>query len=230
MTATMEAGDGRSTLRFDRTLPYDRERVWRAVTDPAELRHWFPSEVIYEPRVGAPMTFDFGGDHGVDVLPGEVIAWEPPDVFAFAWGKDELRFTLTDAPDGGTRLVFEHSFAHEPGKEARDSAGWSACFDAFDALLAGGEPAMGDWAAYEETFLERYGQLTLDDGRVVRLAGPLLERDGRAAIVVRFEGREGVLLADALADGAAVEIRSGTVAQPGDLRARGLLRDPLARA
>jgi uncharacterized protein YndB with AHSA1/START domain len=230
MTATMETRDGRSTLRFDRTLPHDRARVWRAVTDPAELRHWFPSEVIYEPRVGAPMSFDFGGQHDLDVLPGEVLAWDPPHVFAFAWGKDELRFTLTDAEGGGTRLVFEHSFAHEPGKEARDSAGWSACWEAFDALLAGSEPTPGDWAAYEETFLERYGHLTLDDGRVVRLAGPLLERDGRAAILVRFDGAEGVLLADALADGATVEIRSGTVAQPGALRARGVLRDPLVRA
>jgi uncharacterized protein YndB with AHSA1/START domain len=228
MSATMETGDGRSTLRFDRTLPYDRDRVWRAITDPAELRQWFPSEVIYEPRVGAPMSFDFGGDHGVDVLPGEVVAWDPPNVFAFAWGKDELRFTLTDAP-GGTRLVFEHAFAHEPGKEARDSAGWAACFDAFDALLAGADdPQMGDWAAYEETFLERYGQLTLDDGRVVRLAGPLLEHDGRAAIAVRFEDAEGVLLADALADGERVEVRSGSVSAPGALRAEGRLRDPLA--
>ncbi len=229
MTATMQTGDGHSTLRFDRTLPHDRQRVWRAITDPAELRHWFPSEVIYEPRVGAPMSFDFGGDHGVDVLPGEVLAWDPPNVFAFAWGKDELRFTLSDAP-GGTRLVFEHAFAHEPGKEARDSAGWSACLDAFDALLAGREPRMGDWGAYEATFLERYGELTLDDGRIVRLVGPLLEHDGRAAVAVAFEGGEGVLVGDALADGAAVEIRAGTVAEPGELRAAGVLRDPLVGA
>lgn len=229
MTATMHTGDGRSTLRFDRTLSHDRQRVWRAVTDPVELRQWFPSDVIYEPRVGAPMSFDFGGDHGVDVLPGEVTVWDPPNVFAFAWGTDELRFELSDAP-GGTRLIFEHSFAHEPGKEARDSAGWSACFDAFDALLAGDEPQMGDWASYEETFLERYGQLTLGDGRVVRLTGPLLERDGRAAIAVRFEDAEGVLVGDALVDGAAVEIRSGTVDAPGALRAEGVLRDPLVHA
>jgi hypothetical protein len=176
------------------------------------------------------MSFDFGGDHGLDVFPGEVLAWDPPSVFAFVWIKDELRFELVDAPDGGTLLVFEHSFAHEPGKEARDSAGWSACFDAFDALLAGREPQMGDWASYEETFLERYGELTLDDGRAVRLTGPLLEHDGRAAIAVRFEGAEGVLVGDALADGTAVEIRSGTVDAPGELRAEGVLRDPLVRA
>jgi len=229
MTATMHSEDGRSTLRFDRTLPYDRERVWRAVTDPAELRQWFPSEVVYEPRAGAPMTFDFGGEHGLDSYPGEVLVWDPPSVFAFAWGTDELRFELSESA-GGTRLVFEHSFAHEPGKEARDSAGWAACFDAFDALLAGGDPQMGDWAAYEELFLARYGALTLDDGRDVRLTGPLLEHDGRAVISVRFEGADGVLVGDAFTDGAAVEIRSGTTDAPGELRAAGVLRDPLVHA
>jgi len=229
MTATMHTAEGRSTLRFDRTLPHDRERVWRAVTEPAELRQWFPSEVIYEQRAGAPMTFDFGGEHDLDAYPGEVLVWDPPNVFAFLWGTDELRFELSDAA-GGTRLVFEHAFAHEPGKEARDSAGWSACFDALDALLAGDEPQMGDWAAYEDEFLRRYGGLTLEDGRPVRLIGPLLQHDGRAAIAVRFEDVEGVLVADALADGAAVEIRAGTVAEPGELRAQGVLRDPLVRA
>ena len=118
MTTTMHSDDGHSTLRFERMLAHDRDRVWRAVTDPAELRQWFPSEVIYEPRAGAPMTFDFGGDHGLDALPGEVLVWDPPNVFAFAWGTEELRFELSDAP-GGTRLVFEHAFAHEPGNSAR---------------------------------------------------------------------------------------------------------------
>jgi uncharacterized protein YndB with AHSA1/START domain len=231
MTTSMETGDGRSTLRFDHVLPHGRDRVWRAVTDPAELQQWFPSAVIYEPRVGAPMSFDFGGDHGVEILPGEVLAWDPPNVFAFAWGKDELRFTLSDAPEG-TRLVFEHSFAHEPGKEARDSAGWAACFDAFHTLLSGdGEPAMGDWQGYEVTFLERYGDLTLDDGRVVRLSGPLLEHEGRPAIAVAFEGREGVLVVPegAFADGAAVELRDGDIGAPGAVFASGVLRDPLVR-
>jgi uncharacterized protein YndB with AHSA1/START domain len=88
MTTSIELGDGRSILRIERVLGHDRERVWRAVTDPAELKQWFPSAVIYEPRVGAPMQFDFGGEHDLDVWPGEVLAWEPPSVFGFRWAED----------------------------------------------------------------------------------------------------------------------------------------------
>jgi uncharacterized protein YndB with AHSA1/START domain len=241
MTASLELGDGRSTLRFERVLPHARDRVWRAVTEPDELVRWFPTAVIYEPRVGAPMQFDFGGEHGLDVWPGEVLAWEPQRVFAFRWGEDELRFELSDADAGagaGTRLVFTHDFAHQPGKEARDGAGWSACFDAFDALLAGaGEAKPGDWAAHHEQLVADFGELLLDgDGgaRRVRLQGPYAEVEGRPAVAVTLDDEPGVLVVGrdgaALEDGAAVEVRAGTVAEPGAVLASGVLRDPLAGA
>jgi uncharacterized protein YndB with AHSA1/START domain len=230
MTATLQTEEGRATLRFERSLRHGQERVWRAVTDAEELRAWFPAAVIYEPRVGAPMQFDFGGEHGMDVWPGEVLEFDPPRAFAFLWGEDTLRFELAQEGDG-TRLVFTHSFAHEPGKEARDAAGWEACFEAFDSLLQGKtkRPGDADWGGYHERYLERFGDLAVDD-RTVRLRGPYREVDGHAAVDVVFDGRPGVLVVrdegEALADGAAVEVRD----DGGRTLAAGLLRDPLAAA
>jgi uncharacterized protein YndB with AHSA1/START domain len=234
MTAMLDTGDGRDTLRFERTLAHPRERVWRAVTDPAELAAWFPSAVVYEPRVGAPMQFDFGGEHGIDVWPGEVLEFDPPRVFAFAWGEDVLRFELTDA-GAGTALVFTHAFAHQPGKPARDGAGWATCLDALDGLLDGGRGAGQDWSAHHEAHLARFGELAVEgDGErlSVGLAGPYAELEGRPAVNVGFGGRSGVLVVrDAgaeLADGVGVEVRAGSVAAPGVTLASGVLRDPLA--
>ncbi len=203
---------------------------------PAELERWFPSAVIYEPRVGAPMQFDFGGEHGLAVWPGEVLEWDPPTAFAFAWGEDVLRFELAAAGER-THLVFTHAFAHQPGKPARDAAGWSACLEAFDALLAGGPTgAGGTWSDHEEAHAALFGELTLDGPggrRTVRLAGPYAELDGHPAVDVRLEDRPGVLVVRdpgrALEDGAAVEVRAGTVADPGPILATGALGDPLAR-
>jgi uncharacterized protein YndB with AHSA1/START domain len=230
MTATLQTEQGRATLRFERSLRHGRDRVWRAVTDPEELRAWFPAEVIYEPRVGAPMQFDFGGEHGMDVWPGELLEYDPPRAFAFLWGEDTLRFEL--APEGdGTRLVFTHSFAHEPGKEARDAAGWEACFEALDALLEGTTKRPGDagWGGYYERYVEQFGDLTVD-GRPVRLRGPYREVDGHAAVNVVFDERPGVLVVrekgDALAAGARVEVRDDN----GEALAAGVLGDPLAAA
>ncbi|MFL5905579.1 MAG: SRPBCC family protein [Solirubrobacteraceae bacterium] len=239
MTATLHTHHGQATLRFERQIRHRQERVWQAITDPDELREWFPAAVIYEPRVGAPMQFDFGGAAGQDVWPGEVVAWDPPRAFAFRWGEDELRFELAPA-DEGTLLVFTHSFTHQPGKPARDAAGWEACFEAFDALLdaAPRRPGDFDWAGHHERYLTEFGELTVeDDGerRRVRLTGPYqdldghravnvqLDSDGTAVLVVRDEGAP-------LADGAPVEVRAGSVDAPGETVARGRLRDPLATA
>ncbi|HWH95371.1 MAG TPA: SRPBCC family protein [Baekduia sp.] len=240
MTATLHHGDdGRSTLRFERRLGHDPERVWRAITDPAELRAWFPAEVIYERRAGAPMQFDFGGIHGQDVWPGEVLEWDPPRVFAFAWGEDVLRFELSgEAATGPTTLVFTHSFAHEPGKPARDAAGWEACFEAFAALLDAtpAADAQDSWSRHHETYLAKFGDLAIEaDGtpRVVRLQGPLRELEGRPAVAVELaEAAPAVLVVrDAggeLVDGAVVEVRAGTFDEPGSVVLAGVLHDPLA--
>jgi uncharacterized protein YndB with AHSA1/START domain len=235
MTATLDISDGHSTLRFDRVVNHPRARVWRAVTEPDELQAWFPTAVVYEQRVGAPMQFDFGGQHGLDVWPGEVLEWDPPNVFAFAWGDDVLRFDLSDEGEA-TRLVFTHSFAHEAGKEARDAAGWEACFEAFDALLDGAhDPAVGDWARHHDEHTALFGELALEspDGvALLRLQGPYMKVDGRPAVDVRLDDEPGVLVVRdegrALEDGAAVEVRAGTVEEPGEPLADGVLRDPLA--
>ena len=242
MTATLQTGPDRSTLRFERHLRHAPERVWRAITDPAELREWFPADVIYEPRAGAPMQFDFGGIHGQDVWPGEVHAWDPPRVFAFLWGTDELRFELHEQGAGeSTMLVFTHTFVHEPGKPARDAAGWEACFEAFDAVLGTApRPARDDlssWARHHEEYLARFGDLTVETDatwRRVRLQGPPHDLDGRTAInvLVGDEADAGVLVVReagaAMEGGAAVEVLTGTVDEPGGVVLAGVLHDPLA--
>jgi uncharacterized protein YndB with AHSA1/START domain len=238
MTATLHTHEGQATLRFERRIPHPQERVWQAITDPDELKEWFPAAVIYEPRVGAPMQFDFGGAAGQDVWPGEVVAWNPPRAFAFRWGEDELRFELSPVDDG-TLLVFTHSFEHQPGKAARDAAGWEACFEAFDALLqaAPRRPGDFDWAGHHERYLAEFGELEVEDdggSRRVRLAGPYRDVDGHEAVSVTLDSGEGVLLmreaGRPLADGAEGEVRAGSVDAPGETVASGRLRDPLAAA
>jgi uncharacterized protein YndB with AHSA1/START domain len=44
--------DGRPAVRLQRTYPHPVDRVWAAVTEPAELSHWFPFAVQIEPRAG----------------------------------------------------------------------------------------------------------------------------------------------------------------------------------
>jgi uncharacterized protein YndB with AHSA1/START domain len=163
MSVTLGDHDGRSLLRFERRLAHPLEKVWRAVTKPEELRHWFPATVAYEPRVGAPMTFSFAEDDP-GTLGGQVVELDPPNTFAFLWEGELLRFELTADGPAGCRLVFTHQFDDRPGA-ASFAAGWTTCLNAMEELLDGHPAsASGGWEGMHdlhESFIVAFG---LDQG------------------------------------------------------------------
>ncbi len=121
-------------VRFERWLPHPVERVWRAVTEPEHLRHWFPCEVDVELRAGGAMRFTYAPDSTDE---GEVLEALPPTTFAFRWGKDVLRLELA-AHDDGTRLTMTHILNEEgAGSAAKVAAGWELCLDALAEHAAG---------------------------------------------------------------------------------------------
>jgi uncharacterized protein YndB with AHSA1/START domain len=145
---TYEEIDGRPALRFERRLAHPIERVWRAVTEPDELAHWFPHAFQADMRVGGRVTFG-------EQMEGQVTELDPPRVFAFTWDEDLLRFELEPATDGCV-LLFTH-FLTERDRGAMVAAGWTVCFEELDKHLAGqpatapgGEPTDQWRALYEE--------------------------------------------------------------------------------
>jgi uncharacterized protein YndB with AHSA1/START domain len=117
----------RPILRFERHLPKTIDEVWRAVTDPTEMRAWFPTRIeIGEWRRGAALTHFFDGQ-AIDPLPGTVLEWDPPHHVSFTWGTDTISFRLTPAPEGGTIFVLTEELG--AGAAARNAAGWDACLD-----------------------------------------------------------------------------------------------------
>src|SRR4051794_16626122 len=100
----LRAGD-RPILRFERHLSKPVAVVWKAVTDPDEMRSWFPTRIeVDEWKVGATLTHHFD-EHDIDPLPGVVVEWDPPRRVSFTWGTDTIGFELTETADGGTTFV-----------------------------------------------------------------------------------------------------------------------------
>ena len=126
--------DGRPAVRFERTFRHPVERVWRAISDPAELPAWFPSKVEYEQRVGASIRF-VDDPYAPGLEGGTVLAWDPPRHLAFTWGEDELHFTLEEV-EGGCRFELVNVLA-DPGKSAMNAAGWHVCLDELAKLVRG---------------------------------------------------------------------------------------------
>jgi uncharacterized protein YndB with AHSA1/START domain len=115
--------DGRPTVRVERRYPHPIEKVWRAVTTPEHLGHWFPSPVEFDLRPGATMRFGaFAGDPSEA---GTVELVDAPRRLTFTWGTDRLTFELT--PDGdGTTFALTHSFDDRYGAPSF-ATGWDLC-------------------------------------------------------------------------------------------------------
>jgi uncharacterized protein YndB with AHSA1/START domain len=124
----------RPAVRFERTYPHPILRVWLAVSDPAELAHWFPSNADFEPQVGGTITFS--GDPHADATTGTILAFEPPRHLAFTWSENELHFTLEPIDDGHCRLTLIDVLSARDAA-ARNAAGWSVCIGELDKLIAG---------------------------------------------------------------------------------------------
>ncbi len=145
---TLETIDGRPALRFERALPHSVERVWLAISDPAELEQWFPAAADWTPATGE--TFEAYG------ATGEVTEVDVPNRLAWSFGGERYSFELT-AQDSGCRLVFTHVF-DDRALAAQTAAGWETYLSRLDAHLAGGH--LSEEAAHEpwEEVHERYAQ------------------------------------------------------------------------
>ncbi|MFJ4640059.1 SRPBCC family protein [Streptomyces hygroscopicus] len=149
-----QTGGGRSALRLERRFAHPPEKVWRALTEPAQLARWFPSEVRVELRTGGRMGFVFPGREAPD-MDGVVTELDPPHVFAFAWGDDELRWELRPEGDGCV-LTLTHTFGDRFGA-ASFASGWHACLTGLADLLGGEDTARDDMAELHEKYVEAFG-------------------------------------------------------------------------
>jgi uncharacterized protein YndB with AHSA1/START domain len=153
----------RPVLRFERSLPGPIETVWVALTDPVEMRAWFPTRIeIEEWKVGASLTHHFD-EHDVAPLPGIVLEWDPPRHASFTWGQDTISFHLSTREDGQVLFVLTEEL--DASRAARNAAGWDICLDRlesgvegeawatrFDRYIAIFEPRLGDQEGPPEEF------------------------------------------------------------------------------
>lgn len=159
MDAELRMIEGKPVLRFERRLRHSPEKVWRVVTEPAEMKHWFPAEVAID---GRRMSFTFPDTAPVDADggEGELLESDPPKVFAFRWHSDVLRFEILPQAEG-CLLVFT-AVVTTKLSAGRDVPGWITCLDALAAHADGTpfEPPT-EWLPQIEHYVAKFG---LDEG------------------------------------------------------------------
>lgn len=127
------------TLILVRDLRHSPAKVWRALTDPAELREWAPFDSDRNLDGIGPSQLTTVGTPSPHVTVGQVKRSEPTKLLEFNWGENDMRWELEPLSNatvkGGTRLTLWHNIGRK--YISMGAAGWHICFDVLDHYLAG---------------------------------------------------------------------------------------------
>lgn len=123
------------TLVVVRDLRHEPERVWEAITDPAQLREWAPFDASGNlGKTGAAVKLDTVGAPQPTVSETTVKRADPPHLLEYSWGNFDLKWEL-EPSEKGTRLTLWHNIARP--YIAMGAAGWHVCLDVMDRMLSG---------------------------------------------------------------------------------------------
>ena len=151
-------GDGRRVLRYERRLAHPVQRVWAAITEPAELRGWLADadvDLVAGGRVQL-RWLNTDDEGNTAVATGTITALEPLRVFEVDTDiHGVLRFELTP-DDGVTALTFTATTPAPDDQVLLVLAGWHIHLEHLaDAL--DGRPV--DWPRWSEEHRPRWGEI-----------------------------------------------------------------------
>ena len=157
-------GEDKWTLVLVRELRHSPEKVWEALTDPAQLREWAPFEADGSlGTVGSTVKLTTVAAPRASVSEARVTRADAPTMLEYNWGDHDMRWEL-EAVGGGTRLTLWTNIGRR--FIAMGAAGWHICFDVLDRLLAGqplgrivGPEVMrfGGWQRLNSEYAKQFG-------------------------------------------------------------------------
>jgi uncharacterized protein YndB with AHSA1/START domain len=152
--AKVEKAGERWTLLLTRELRHSPEKVWDAITDPAQLREWAPFDADRNLGSTGPVKLSTVGTPTPQIADTRITRAVPPKLLEYRWGENDMRWELEPLGEG-TRLKLWHDIGRK--YVAMGAAGWHVCIDVMDHYL-GGEP-IGRIVAGEAMKLEGWQRL-----------------------------------------------------------------------
>ena len=151
------------TLILVRELRHAPEKVWQALTNPAQLREWAPFEADGNlGNVGTKVKLTTIGAPSQQISETIVTRADAPKLLQYNWGGQDLRWEL-EGFAGGTRLTLWHNIDRR--FISMGAAGWHICFDVLDRLLhgkpiggiVGGEAMKFGWPQLNAEYAQQFG-------------------------------------------------------------------------
>lgn len=123
------------TVTYKRESKHSVERLWQAITDPAELGSWMGGAATVDLRVGGRYEIDFAGEDGV--LDGILVRVEDARRLGYVWGWSYVEWFIEPAADGCRYTFVQNGLADRGEDEEGLPAGWHEFFERLDDHLAG---------------------------------------------------------------------------------------------
>ena len=144
------------SITFTRQSKHSPERLWRAITDSAEVSRWMAHPARVEPRVGGAYAVDFSRTGGLNI-DGVIVAIGPPrrsseprvtgdagepqHLLRYAWGTGVVEWAIKA---DGTGSKYALTLAGlEPGSVPAEAfaAGWHCQLADLERYLETGAPS-----------------------------------------------------------------------------------------
>jgi len=150
------------TLVLVRELHHSPEKVWKAITDPANLREWAPFDADGNlGTTGSAVTLTWVGTG--TAIETRVTRADAPELLEYG----DIRWKLEDLGDG-TRLTLWHKIDRR--FISWGAAGWHICFDVLDRLLKG--TPIGRMVAGDAMKVDAWQRLTAEYAKQFDVEAP----------------------------------------------------------
>jgi uncharacterized protein YndB with AHSA1/START domain len=152
----------RWTLVVVRELRHPPAKVWKALTDPAQLRGWAPFDADRDLGRTGSAQLSTVGTPSPQVSEIMVRRADAPRVLEYDWGGQDIRWEL-EPLEGGTRLTLWHNINR--GFISMGAAGWHICLDVLDRLvgdqpigrIVAGEAMKFGWPRLNAEYAKQFG-------------------------------------------------------------------------
>jgi len=135
VTAQVEKKGENWKLILVREMRHPPEKVWQAITDPAQLREWAPFDADGSlDKAGNTVKLTTVGAPGPHVTETKVTRADAPKLLEYNWGGFDMRWQL-EPVGNGTRLTLWTNIDRR--FIAMGAAGWHLCLDVLDHMLSG---------------------------------------------------------------------------------------------
>jgi len=134
-SAKVQKDGDKWTLVLTRELHHSPEKVWGALTDPAQLREWAPFDADGSlGKAGSSVHLTTVGAPGPHVTESRITRADAPKLLEYKWGDFDMRWQL-EPLSNGTRLTLWTNIDRR--FISMGAAGWHIALDVLDHLLSG---------------------------------------------------------------------------------------------